>query len=541
MNATTWLRASAIMASGTLVSRVLGFVKALLLAALLGVTMSGPADAFALANQLPNSLYAIILAGVLNAILVPQIVRASKKSASVGDYINRLITVTIVLVGVMTVLITFAAPALIYLYGGSALATNPEVVELATIFAYWCLPQIFFYTLFNVLGEVLNARKYFGPYMWAPALNNLIGIGGLLVFLWLFGAVEPHQTGLDYWTFEKQALLAGSFTFATVLQALVLFFFWRKIGLRFRFDFRWRGNDFGRIGPLFGWTFGAVVLSQIGAIVITQVAFTATGAGASVAALNTVEMITLLPHAIAAVSISTVFFTKLSEHSLAGELQEVRKDTSELLRIIGAVTVFSSLFLVVAAYPFSRFFINDTAQAMQLGEVMIAYTPMLIFFSFSFAIKRVFYAFEDAKTPFVIHIFYIGLLIAGVLASVLLPLEKVAVGIALATLAATALQAIIGAVLLRNKIGSYGLRGILSSHLKFLLAGSAAAASGFGVFLWLGGTSPDGFALGSQLNGILTTAMMAVVALLVYLIGLVLLRSEEFLALAQRGRARGKQ
>ena len=64
----------------------------------------------------------------------------------------------------------------------------PDQLALATAFAYWCLPQILFYGLYALVGESLNARRVFGPFTWAPIVNNLVSIAGFLVFIWLFGA-----------------------------------------------------------------------------------------------------------------------------------------------------------------------------------------------------------------------------------------------------------------------------------------------------------------------------------------------------------------
>ena len=174
------LRSSLIMASGTVLSRGLGIVRAILLAATIGVTTNA-ADAFGVANQLPNNVYAIIVGGVLNAVLVPQIVKAKSHLDGGKAYIDRLLTLAIVIFGSVTIVTTLSAPLLVSLYTNGWSASQ---LALATAFAYWCLPQLFFYGLYTLLGEVLNARSKFGPYMWAPVLNNVVAIIGMLLFIW---------------------------------------------------------------------------------------------------------------------------------------------------------------------------------------------------------------------------------------------------------------------------------------------------------------------------------------------------------------------
>jgi putative peptidoglycan lipid II flippase len=147
-------RASAFLASGTIVSRLLGFVKLIVLAGVIG-QFGQSTTAFAVANQLPNTVYVIVAGGVLTAVLVPQIVRASLHDDGGTAYINKLVTLALVILGATTVAATALAPVLTLLYGSSL---KPGPLALATAFAFWCLPQIFFYGLYTVLGEVLNAR-----------------------------------------------------------------------------------------------------------------------------------------------------------------------------------------------------------------------------------------------------------------------------------------------------------------------------------------------------------------------------------------------
>src|SRR5699024_2050794 len=171
------------MTAGTLTSRVLGLVKASLLATAIGVT-AVQADAFDIANKVPNTLYMLLAGGVVNAVLVPQIVRASKREVGGEDFTNGLVNLSFMMLAVVSVFATITAPLLVWLYSSGCSA---EQMALATAFAYWCLPQLFFYGLYTLHGQVLNAKSSFGPYMCAPVLNNIVAIGGLAVFNLIFG------------------------------------------------------------------------------------------------------------------------------------------------------------------------------------------------------------------------------------------------------------------------------------------------------------------------------------------------------------------
>jgi len=191
-------RASVLLASGTLVSRAVGFISAIVLANTIGTQLAA-SNTFTIANQLPNNIYAIIAGGLLSAILVPQIVRAGVDKDGGEKFINRVITLGVVVFLAITIVATLCGPLLVQLYGSqqaehSGRGLSGADISLATAFAYWCLPQIFFYALYSLLGEVLNARKIYGPFSWAPAVNNVVAVIGLLVFNLIFGSVGSDSS-----------------------------------------------------------------------------------------------------------------------------------------------------------------------------------------------------------------------------------------------------------------------------------------------------------------------------------------------------------
>ena len=148
------------MAAGTLVSRLTGFVRAALLAAALGLALN--AEVFNVANTIPNSLYILVAGGVFNTVLVPQLVRAIKNDPDGGDaYANRIITLGAVVLAGVTAVLVIAAPLFLRLLVDGSYFTDPSLAgERSSLinFARWCLPQIFFYGMFVLLGQILNAR-----------------------------------------------------------------------------------------------------------------------------------------------------------------------------------------------------------------------------------------------------------------------------------------------------------------------------------------------------------------------------------------------
>lgn len=525
--------ASALLASGTIVSRLLGFIKVAVLAAAIGQVGSASADTFAIANQLPNNIYALIAGGVLSAVLVPQIVRASGGADGGRQYINRIVTLGVVLFAAVTLIATLLAPALVDLYSQSATTSagagrgfSPEAFALATAFAYLCLPQIFFYALYSLLSEVFNARNVFGPFTWSPVVNNVVAIAGLIVFMALFGGAQQNSA-VDVWSSGRILLLAGTATLGVAAQAIILFLFWRRAGLRYRPDFHWRGVGLGSTARAAGWLFGMVVVTQLAGIVQTRVATLASGDAASVSALQNSWLIFMLPHSVVAVSIATAYFTRMSGHASRDDLPAVRADLSGSLRGIGLLIVFATVALAVVAYPFARFFETDFAKVSAMADVILAFLPGLVLFSALFVIQRVFYALGDTRTPFVMQCIQSVVFVAGALACMALPTEWIAVGVAAVTSIAGSTQAVIAIVLVRRRLGGGGGARVMVRYLQYLGLSLVAGAVGFGVLLLLGGLDASGFAQSGRVQAIVAIAAVGAVMAIVYAALLAAIRNPE--------------
>ncbi|MCU1443955.1 MAG: family rane protein [Cryobacterium sp.] len=534
-------RASLFLASGTIVSRVLGFVKLIVLARVIG-QFGETTDAFAVANQLPNTVYVIVAGGVLTAVLVPQIVRASLHADGGTAYINKLLTLALVILAVTTVAATLLAPVFTKIVG---LNLPEPQLSLAIAFAYWCLPQIFFYGLYTVLGEVLNARKSFGPFTWVPVLNNVVAIAGLVLFSVMFGADPLGQRAAGEFTPAMIAVLAGSATLGVVAQALVLFYFWRRIGLSFRPDFGWRGVGLGAAGRMASWTFGMLILTTIAGVVETQVVTLASGDDASVAVLSTAWLIFMLPHSVITVSVATAYFTRMSEHASRDNIDLVRTDASSAIRGTTLIIVLAAAVIAVCAYPFAAVFVSGSfTQVQGIGNVIIAYVLGLVAFCILFVIQRTFYALGDTRTPFFFTLFQVVLVIVGVIACAFLPEAWIAVGIAVVVTVAGTAQAVLAAFLLRGRLSGIDGRRIAQSLTKYVAAAVIPLILGIVLLVQLGGTRDGGFAVSGIPQAIISMLIIGGVMSGAYFGMLVVMRSEELAAFAEplvrRIRRRGK-
>ena len=176
---------SAVMAAGTVVSRMSGYVRSILLAAALGNLLH--ADIFTIANTIPNMLYILLAGGIFNAVLVPQLMRAMRNDEDRGEaYTNRVVTLAGLFLGLVTALLIVAAPYVMSIFLSDTWDDPSLTAERDSLvaFARLCLPQVFFYGMFVLVGQILNSRGRFGPMMWAPIANNVISVLVLGGYLW---------------------------------------------------------------------------------------------------------------------------------------------------------------------------------------------------------------------------------------------------------------------------------------------------------------------------------------------------------------------
>lgn len=528
-------RAGLWIASGTLTSRVLGLVRAMVLAYAIGSIGFG-ANAFANAGKVPNTVYTLIATGALTAVLVPQITKAALASDGGARYINKLITLALVGSGAIMVIAGVLTPPLIAWLGSS---WDADQVQLATVFAFWLLPQILFYSLYTVLGEVLNARSLFGPYAWSPVLNNVLNIVGLIGFVVLFGADPDGLAGAGRWDFLGIALVAGSATLGVASQALILFAFWRRAGLTFRIDFGFRGIGLGTMGKVAGWTFLTVLLTQAVGLFNTRVMNLAGSGEAGLAAAELAGLIFVLPHSIITISLVTARFTRMSENVHAENFSAFTSDITSSARLVGFSMTFFTATMLVLALPLIRLIQPGATYGVvsTVSVVLIANLIGLIPFSLLFVLNRGFFALSDTRTPFFIAVGQSMLTIVAAIFCTTLPTEMITATLTGVISALFALQMAATFILLRRRVGILGGRGILGGIVQNVISAIVAALAGWGVLTLLGGIGPDAPAMRSFGGAFIACAIVTIAMAAVYGAVLLLMRNRE--AVSILGRLRG--
>ncbi|MDO0926866.1 murein biosynthesis integral membrane protein MurJ [Streptomyces sp. TG1A-8] len=398
------LKSSAVMAAGTMVSRLTGFVRSALIVSALGLGVLG--DSFQVAYQLPTMIYILTVGGGLNSVFVPQLVRAMKEDEDGGEaFANRLLTVVMVALAALTGLAMFGAPLLVRLLSNSV-ATNPAANDVAVTFTRYFLPSIFFMGIHVVMGQILNARGKFGAMMWTPVLNNIVIIVTLGMFIYVYGAAADSHMTVTNIPPQGQRLLGAGVLLGLVVQALAMIPYLRETGFRIRLRFDWRGHGLGKAAMLAKWTVLFVLANQAGAMIVTQLS-TAAGkdsdvAGTGFAAYANAQLIWGLPQAIVTVSLMAALLPRISRSAAEGDGGAVRDDISQGLRTTAVAIVPIAFGFVSLGIPMCTliFGSSGTSEATNMGYMLMAFGLGLIPYSVQYVVLRAFYAYEDTRTPF---------------------------------------------------------------------------------------------------------------------------------------------
>ena len=462
------LKSSAIMAVGTIFSRITGLGRNLLLVAALGTAIIG--DTFQVANTIPTVVYILVAGGALNAVFVPQIVREMKKPGGGNAFVSQLATATFTILAIATAIGVLAAPLVVRLYaakfGGSGLETE---FELTVLFTRYCLPQILFLGLFTLFGQIANARGSFGPMMWAPILNNLVVIGVLIGFI----AIAPNAQDGVISTSAKTLLGLGT-TFGAFVQAAILIPVIVKSGVRLRPNFHW--SSLGKSAHLAKWTMIFVLINQAGFVVIVNLATAASvrakesgiDVGVGFTPYQNAHFIFLLPHSIIAVSLVTALLPRISRLAADTQISNVRDEIQQTLLNLYSLIIPAAFAMLFLGQPIAHLIFagSNSADASQIGMILSGFALGLIPFCSSYVMLRGFYAFEDTKTPAAITLLMnIVTILCATISYLVLPIRFITVGIAVSFGIGYLSSSLLARFLLSKRIGRLNIRKELLSIL----------------------------------------------------------------------------
>lgn len=521
-------RHGVVMAAGSLVSRVTGFLRNVVMGAALGGLVLG--NSYTTAQYFPQMIYEMLMGGILTSVVVPLIVKARNRDADQGvAYTQRLLSLAVTFLAIATALIVAAAPLL------TRLATEDNH-ELVTQLSYFMLPAIFFYGLCALLQAVLNTRDHFAMPMWAPILNNIVIIVVGAVFFVLY-----TSTGNDA---EREAIISGNVSNAMVLvlglgtlagivtQSLALWPALRKVGFRWKWRWDFRALGLGEIGRLGAWILLYVAMNQVAMVVLIRLANYAAANGEPGVLTpgpihyNNAYLIMMMAHGIIAVSIITALMPRLSQAASEGRFGDVAAGLSQGTRLSTLALMPITVCYVVLGTPLAVLLFDwgnfDFASASATGLIIAVAGVTLIPFAISQLQTFAFYAMTDTKTVALINLPVVAVRVIGcLLVVVLFPAEQVVAGLMGALGLSFVLTVVLSTYYLRRRVGLLGMRQVGSTWARQLVAGVIAGVVGWAALSVL----PDADAGKITLVGIL--AGLGVLILAVYGVAAYLLRIPE--------------
>ena len=344
--------------------------------------------------------------------------------------------------------------------------------NLMVVWAYFFIPQIFFYGMSSLIGAILNTRGRFAAPMWAPVVNNLvvIVIGGLYVL-----TVGLHKDPSNISAGGVQLLGIGT-TLGVVAQTVALFPSLRAAGFRWRPTLGFRPGEVTEMGRMAGWMSVYVdrhVRRQPGRPDRRERG--RARAGTVIPRTPYAWQLFQLPYAIIGISVITALLPRMSAHASARRYSLVRDDFSIGVRLASVLVVPAAIYLAVLGGPLAEFLFsygsNTPAEARYIGEVFGLFSLGLVPYMLTQLQLRVFYSFQDSRTAALVGLLTMCVSIAGALIALhVLPGAHVVAGLAVAYGVANLVGTIAGWALLLRRVGSLDGRAIARSLTRMHLA-----------------------------------------------------------------------
>ena len=516
------VRSTAVMAVGTALSRITGFLRVAAMAFALGVAESRLADSYNVASNIPNIVYELILGGILTSIFVPVFVEqlTTRTREDAWRSAQAVMTVALVVLGAVMVLGVLLAPWIVKLYTLRVPEGQRSAVQdLATLFLRFFMPQIVLYGLGAVATGLLNAHRRFALPMFAPILNNLVVIASFVTFALLPGPSTPTPTSV---TGPQTLVLALGTTAGVAAMTFALWPALRRLGFRLRWRLDRRDPSVRSLVRLSAWAVLYVVINQIGLLVVLVLAG---GTRGGVTAYQAAFIFFQLPHAIFSVSIMTALLPSLSEDWVRGDHADFRVDLSRGIRASAFVVLPAAAGYLVLAEPIVRLLLEHGvagAASTELVSGVLTFFALGLFpFSAFLLFLRAFYAMQDTRTPALVNVLAVGSNVAANL--VLFPVLGVR-GLALGHSIAYGVAALTAGLILRHRLGGLEGRRLASGLGRIVGAAAATGAAAWGaarlMFQTVGADT-----LGEQM---VQVGVGVVVGLIIFVAAALLFRIEEF-------------
>jgi putative peptidoglycan lipid II flippase len=458
------------MAVGTLVSRILGLVRILVIGYALGIGHTD--DAYNLANTTPNILHDLVLGGILSATFVPIFTKklSTLSSKDAWEQISSVVTLAGIVLITATVLFEILAPVIISVYTiGTKTDFNPATKNLAIELLRFFLPQIMFYGFVGISGALLNCVGKFSPITNSPIYGNIVSILILLEVT----LISKNSATFDLASNNKLLFLLGIGTtagiavqFLSIVPSLV------KSHLPLRFNFNFRSEAIREILHMSAWSFGFVVVNQIALFVV--LALTASAAVGSVTAYTFGFTFFQLPYWLFAVSIATAVAPKISHFYVLKNLERTKSLVLKSLNTtVGIMLPISAFYLVVATPMISTLFehgATTSAGVILTADTLKMFSVGLLGYSLFMLTVRILLSMQQAKHVFFIYLFenILNIILAFIF------INRLGVkGIALSIAIAYTTSAILGIGILIVKLNGINMTSFIKTLFKSLMVSFA--------------------------------------------------------------------
>lgn len=448
------VKAAGIVGSATMLSRIFGFIRDMVVAGLFGTAMT--TDAFFVAFRIPNLLRRLLAEGSLTISFVPVFTEYLKKKskeeafelAQIAFTVLSIVLVFISLLGVLfsPFIVTLIAPGFL---------DSPNQFDLTVFLTRMMFPYIFFISLVALCMGILNSLRHFAAPALAPVVLNVSMITAALLLRGLFQ--------------EPIIALAIGVMVGGVLQLAMQWPFIIKMGLRIRFKFNLKHEGLRKIGVLLVPAVIGGAVDQINIFIGTILASLL--AYGSVSYLYYADRIVELPLGIFAIAIGTASLPSFSEQAARGEMAELKKTIAFSLRLILFITIPAMIALMALRVPILSVLFQrgkfDLQSTLMTAQALLYYTLGLWAFSLRRIIVSAFFSLQDTKTPMKAAIVA---LVINVVFSILLigPLKHG--GLALATSIASAVNVVLLTAILVKRIGTFFNREFYISVIKVTAA-----------------------------------------------------------------------
>jgi putative peptidoglycan lipid II flippase len=391
------------MAGGTTLSRLSGFARLLAVGWVLG--QGRLADAYNQANTVPNTIYDLLLGGVLSATLLPVLMGSLGRAARGRDEdaVPAVVTLLTIVLVVATGLFWLAAPIIVHFL--LLRATGPGVAgerALATSWLRYFTPQLLFIGLITITTALLNARRRFASVAFSPVLANLVTIAALIVADRLVprSSVSAYRAGTGAVEVLGIGTTAG---YLVQLFAQVPALVRARIPLRFCWQ---PGHPALRaIARLSGWTVGAVVANQISFYLVYVLANTKAG---NLSAFLYSYTFMQLPYAVIAVSIAYVVAPDLAQLWTAGDPEGFAGRAGYAIRATIAFLLPAGVGYALVARQTVRVALAHghlgVSSAGLTGTMLMIFAFGLPGFSTYLLIMRAFQAKQDTRSMFWLYV-----------------------------------------------------------------------------------------------------------------------------------------